>query len=539
LIGKKMTFSLLDFLDKLDDAELARLAALAIGFEAHCGSEDLSKKELQLVLFSAHSFDLLRNTEVRRSLISSLSDCELAELAETCKVAWKGKRSEVELHIRAKSWSEASGFARGLCDILSVPEAFFPVSKRKELRAELCFPTRRVPPLFDYQEEIIQKLLDLNLCGTDRALAQLPTGAGKTRVATEFLVQELLSNSCAGIFWLAHSAELCQQALEAFREMWRERGDKPIKLWKCWGSGNMPNDAPQDGFAVSTFGKFVQIVASSHQKSRLNLDQAIIVVDEAHKAIAPKLGEALDKLSCSTRVPILGLTATPGRGKELSSGNRELAKFFQGRLIKSEILGNQPYETLRRRGILAAVNRQVLPWGSASGNVDSGTMDALMEFPASSLKALGQNRKRNQAIVAAIKSEVVAGGRVLVFSCSVKHSRLLARLVACEGVPVTTIDGEMNSGARDATIAAFKNGGIPVLINFGILSTGFDLPAVNALIISRPTNSVVLYGQMVGRGLRGPAVGGGAQVNIFDLEDQLPGFGGLDGINSVFQDYWD
>lgn len=68
---------------------------------------------------------------------------------------------------------------------------------------------------------------------------------------------------------------------------------------------------------------------------------------------------------------------------------------------------------------------------------------------------------------------------------------------------------------------AFKKGEIEFLLNYGVLTTGFDAPKTEYIMICRPTTSVVLYEQIVGRGLRGPRFGGTEHCTIIDFADNL------------------
>ena len=77
-----------------------------------------------------------------------------------------------------------------------------------------------------------------------------------------------------------------------------------------------------------------------------------------------------------------------------------------------------------------------------------------------------------------------------------------------------------------------------MLCNFGILSTGFDAPNTDTVFITRPTNSAVLYSQMIGRGMRGPAVGGTATCNVIDVIDNIIGYGDSDKVYRYFDEYW-
>jgi len=76
-----------------------------------------------------------------------------------------------------------------------------------------------------------------------------------------------------------------------------------------------------------------------------------------------------------------------------------------------------------------------------------------------------------------------------------------------------------------------------ILCNYGVLTTGFDAPKVEAVVIARPTDSPVLYEQMIGRGMRGPLNGGTVECRIVDLIDHIERFGGQMAYTR-FLEYW-
>lgn len=79
-----------------------------------------------------------------------------------------------------------------------------------------------------------------------------------------------------------------------------------------------------------------------------------------------------------------------------------------------------------------------------------------------------------------------------------------------------------------------------VLCNYGVLTTGFDAPATSAVLIARPTKSLVLYSQMVGRGIRGPLAGGNSDAEIVTVVDNnLPGFGSVASAFTNWEDVWE
>jgi superfamily II DNA or RNA helicase len=111
-------------------------------------------------------------------------------------------------------------------------------------------------------------------------------------------------------------------------------------------------------------------------------------------------------------------------------------------------------------------------------------------------------------------------------------SLLLAKEVKC-----AHIDG--GSGKyRRKIIDEFKNNKIQVLCNFGILSTGFDDPKIDVVFMARPTNSIVLYSQILGRGLRGPKIGGTENCEIFTVFDNITNLPTNEKISEYFDEYF-
>ena len=106
-------------------------------------------------------------------------------------------------------------------------------------------------------------------------------------------------------------------------------------------------------------------------------------------------------------------------------------------------------------------------------------------------------------VLSAIGELISAGHqRVLVFAATVEHARVLTAILVARDVRSEAVTGLTPERVRDRAIRTFKSDDdIPmVLVNFGVLTTGFDAPKASAVVIARPTKSLVLYSQMVGRG---------------------------------------
>ena len=95
----------------------------------------------------------------------------------------------------------------------------------------------------------------------------------------------------------------------------------------------------------------------------------------------------------------------------------------------------------------------------------------------------------------------------------------------------------MGSYARRKAIDDFKSGKVNFIINYEILTTGFDSTKIECVFITRPTKSVILYSQMIGRGLRGPKMGGKSECLLIDVEENLLCFNENKAFK-YFNSYW-
>ena len=124
------------------------------------------------------------------------------------------------------------------------------------------------------------------------------------------------------------------------------------------------------------------------------------------------------------------------------------------------------------------------------------------------------------------------------FTCGVEHSKFLTAALLAKNVSAAFVDSTVTRQRRRSLVKDFASRKLSILMNFGVLSAGFDAPGVNTVVITRPTTSVVLYSQMVGRGLRGPKMGGSAECRLIDVRGNFTRFGGVESVYDVFRDYW-
>jgi superfamily II DNA or RNA helicase len=386
----------------------------------------------------------------------------------------------------------------------------------------------KLPELHDFQRSISNDLRGL-LTSKDgnRGLVSLPTGAGKTRVAVQTLVEAFKDDDFEGpVLWVAQSDELCEQAVQSWREVWRSEGPEArMHVNRLWGSNE-----------VSAVGSGLQVVVATIQKLRERRDRSdyewlwragCLVIDEAHRAITPEYTALLETFGMGRGkrgIPLIGLTATPFRG-ENERETQQLASRYGNRLLDVVALGDNPYAALQKMGVLAEVEHEILPGSEV--DLTESERDYLEKFermPSSVEGRLGVDADRNEILLESI-GDLPDDWTVLLFAASVEHAQIMAALLSLEGVPARAISAETESGARRHYVEEFRHGRIRVLTNYNVLTQGFDAPAVRAVYVARPTFSTNLYQQMVGRGLRGPLNGGGETCRIVNVADNFLKFG--------------
>lgn len=355
-----------------------------------------------------------------------------------------------------------------------------------------------------------------------RAILQLPTGAGKTRTAVEVACATLNEKSNS-VLWLANTEELCNQAVSEFYEIWKHLGKKDLVI-RNMQSIHRENSKSSEKFIVTTIQSLIN---KSEDEIEARIDCLIdsiglVIVDEAHISIAPKYRESIFTL-IKKGAALLGLTATPGRtASEKSDENMKLAKFYNQNLYTYESDdGTNIIEYLRQRGIMANARFHTLEFDAKRRFVQSGIDPEKMTL-SKLYDALGESIERNLLIYSTIRNLIFneKKNKILLFAPSISSSKTIVSLLAMSGIGASHLDS--NSGEeRRETIKQFNDSSIQVLSNYGILSTGFDDPGIEVVFIGRATESIVLYSQMIGRGLRGPKIGGTDFCDIYTVFDNI------------------
>lgn len=504
-------------------------------------SQELNDKEILILLFENSIPDDFFTTK-----INLLNFCRALPYRTTQLIERKLKLNKIE----DISWTEET--SNYFINDLGLPIKFkYQVDFDSETNnsvgiANYIKKEVQVKRLKDYQSKIFYECFDyLNYTPFSRSIIQMPTGSGKTRTAME-IVCEVINASQKNVLWLANTEELCDQAFECFNDVWDIIGLHELdSLNHSRFKFKLIKPDTKVRFHVATLqsinsrSKFLKIANWGLNPDNL----ALVVIDEAHIAIAPTYLETINRL-LYMNAKLLGLSATPGRSIQRNAiekdENQQLSDFFFNKIFK---IGNSEIsdiEFLRNKRILSNAKYHTIEGATLENQCTSAELDEFIiskRFPARIEKYLSNDGGRNASIINSLKKLLIEKKKILFFATSVNHSKLITALLKAEGFNSSHIDGQSGSSRR-RIITDFKNGKIQILSNYGVLSTGFDDPKVDVVFIARKTNSIILYSQIIGRGLRGPEIGGTQICDIYTVSDNIIGMPTNDEISSYFDEYF-
>lgn len=303
--------------------------------------------------------------------------------------------------------------------------------------------------------------------GVRRILVNAPTGAGKTCIAAGIVQMAIAKGK--HILFLAHRRELIEQCC-----------DKLVQ------AGVLNFGVIMAGKRLNNAAAPVQ-VASIQTLIRRELPPAnLIIIDEAHRANARSY---LSILANYPRAVVIGLTATPER-----TDGKGLDDLFDDMVVVETV------PNLIEQGYLVKPTCYVGPTGDLSGvNTKRGDYDEAQLAEA-------MDRPKLTGDIIANWLRLARGRQTAVFAVNVAHAEHLAAEFRSAGVSAAMVSGETPRAHREAIIADWKAGHITVVVNVYVFVEGFDYPGLECVVLARPTQSISLYLQAVGRVMR-PAPG--------------------------------
>ncbi|NGZ12993.1 DEAD/DEAH box helicase [Vibrio aestuarianus] len=336
-----------------------------------------------------------------------------------------------------------------------------------------------------YQSDSVKAVIHYFRKHSTPAVIVLPTGAGKSLV-----IAELARLAKGRVLVLAHVKELVEQNHAKYEGYGLQGG--------IFSAGLGRKETEQ------------QVVFASVQSVVRNLDAfknqfSLLVIDECHRVPDEKSSSYQKVISHLTQlnpgIKVLGLTATPyrlGMGWIYQYHTRgqvrsEEPRFFRDCIFELPIryLLDEEFLTPARMidaPVLSYDFSQLKP--TNTGRYKEAELDMVIE----------QSKRATPQIVEQIIHLAQQKQGVMVFAATVRHAQEIVQLLPKEQTAI--VIGDTPTPERDAIIQQFKQRKIKFLVNVSVLTTGFDAPHVDLIAILRPTESISLYQQIVGRGLR-------------------------------------
>lgn len=449
---------------------------------------------------------------------------------------WAGRRTELEF-VRSLGFSDEWAGERKV---------------RRPPFMEVEGP-RSLPKLHLYQKKVAANLRGMLLSGQSesaerRGMISMPTGSGKTRVAVQAVVEAIRDGDFpSGVLWVADRDELCEQAVEAWEEVWRSEGieAEQLRISRLWSGQSAPLPTSHLHVVVASVQTLYSQLGRRSEKLEFLKNFKLVVFDEAHRSIARSYTSVLSEIGLSYRARqdepfLLGLTATPYRGHDEAETRWLARRYGENRLDRGAFRSDDPQEVIRELQndeVLARADHELIEGGTFE--LSDSDWEEIRKFvpepeqggpwrgwlPPSVEDRIAANTERTRHIIEAYEKHIEPDWSTLIFATSVEHAQTLAALLNRNGITARPVSGSTEPATRRRVVEEFRSGEIQALVNYAVFREGFDAPKTRAIIVARPVYSPNLYFQMIGRGLRGPKNGGDDRCLILNVRDNIEGFG--------------
>lgn len=337
-----------------------------------------------------------------------------------------------------------------------------------------------------YQQEAVDKTLAYFRKKRDPAVIVLPTGAGKSLV-----IAELARIARGRVLVLAHVKELVEQNHLKYESYGLEAG--------VYSAGLNKKDHQQKVI----FGS-IQSVANA--SSDFFNDFNLVVIDECHRVSMEgdtQYAQVIKKLKeKNNSICILGLTATPyrlGVGWIYNYSHRGVVQTTQERFFKQCVFELPLGYMIKNKYLTPPVKIDIpVTCYDFSELAESGK-----SYTAAQIEEVLKRQKRLTPLIIKNIIDITENYHrkgVMIFSSTVKHAQEILECLPQDQAKI--VIGDTDDQERDQIINDFKEKKFKYLVNVSVLTTGFDAPHVDVIAILRPTESVSLYQQIIGRGLR-------------------------------------
>lgn len=331
---------------------------------------------------------------------------------------------------------------------------------------------------FSYQQEILDKLsAERQIRNHFKNLVVAATGTGKTVISAFDYKRFKQENSHARLLFVAHRKEILKQSIKCFRGVLHD-----ANFGELFFGGTTPNSLDNLFISIETFN-------SQELDKKTSSDfYDFIIIDEFHHAAAPTYQRLLEYYKPKI---LLGLTATPERmdGKNVLSyfDNRIAAEIRLPEAIDRKLLC--PFHYF---GITDEVDLQSVKW--SRGGYDKTALSNV--YTGNDLRVI--------LILEQLKKYIADMEKVkgLGFCVSKEHAEYMAQKFNKSNIPSIALTADSDKNERDSAQAKIAAGDLKFIFTVDLYNEGVDIPSINTVMFLRPTESLTVFLQQLGRGLR-------------------------------------
>lgn len=333
---------------------------------------------------------------------------------------------------------------------------------------------------YQYQKEILEKLkAERKLYGRYKNLVVAATGTGKTVIAAFDYREFMLKNKKGkhNLLFIAHREEILKRSRDTFRAILKDNNFGDLYV-----GGHIPEKIDHLFMSIQSFNssKFYEKTTSGFYD--------FIIVDEFHHAEAPTYRKLLEYYK--PRI-LLGLTATPER-----MDGKDVLVHFDGRIAAelrlTEAIDRKLLCPFQYFAISDTVDLSKVKW--TPGGYDKMELENI--YTSDDLRVREIIRSLYKYVTDI--DEVIGLG----FCVSVEHAKYMARKFNQYGIPSITVSGETASEERSNAIIKLRSGEVKFIFCVDVYNEGVDIPEINTILFLRPTESLTIFLQQLGRGLR-------------------------------------
>ena len=354
------------------------------------------------------------------------------------------------------------------------------LNKSKKAENDMTFEFDIKP--YAYQKEILQNLdAEREIFGRYRNLVVAATGVGKTVISAFDYKKFKENNPRARLLFVAHREEILKKSRDTFRYICKDLN---------FGELLVGNNKPE---SIENLFVSIQSLNSSKLLERTSPDfYDYIVIDEVHHGAAASYQKLLEYYKPKV---LLGLTATPER-----MDGADITKYFDKRMAYEmrlpEAIDNKLLCPFQYFGVSDFVDLSNLKW--TRGGYEVSELENVYVLDTEIAKRRAQDIIKN-TIKYVDDIENVKG---LGFCVSIKHAEFMAEKFNNAGIPAIALTGDSKKDIRESAGIKLRTGEIKFIFTVDLFNEGVDIPEINTVLFLRPTESLTIFLQQLGRGLR-------------------------------------